>query len=91
MYLPEGGTGGTISPGPGEATRSRHQGAKILRVGRYCRAQGNEVRQDEWQEVGAPHITCEAGERTPKDPVEGREVSGYGIVGGKDTEHIRVR
>ncbi len=29
--------------------------------------------------------TCEAGEQTPKDPVEGREVSGYGIVGGKGT------
>lgn len=43
------------------------------------------MRQDEWQEVGAPHITVEAGELTPKDPVEGREVSGYGIVGGKGT------
>ena len=43
------------------------------------------MRQDEWQEVGAPHTTGEAGELTPKDPVEGREVSGYGIVGGKGT------
>jgi RNA-directed DNA polymerase len=43
------------------------------------------VRRDEWQEVGAPHTTSEAGELTPKDPVEGREVSGYGIVGGKGT------
>ena len=43
------------------------------------------MRQDEWQEVGAPHSTAETGELTPKDPVEGREVSGYGIVGGKGT------
>lgn len=49
------------------------------------------MRQDEWQEVGAPHITYEAGELTPKDPVEGRAVSGYGIVGGKGTEHVTVR
>jgi hypothetical protein len=43
------------------------------------------VRQDEWQEVGAPHSTVEAGEQTPEDPVEGRAVSGYGIVGAKGT------
>ena len=43
------------------------------------------MRQDEWQEVGAPHSTVEAGEQTPEDPVEGRAVSGYGIVGVKGT------
>ena len=49
------------------------------------------MKQDEWQEVGALHATNEAGELSPKDPVEGREMSGYGIVGGKDNEHVKVR
>jgi len=32
--------------------------------------------------------TVEAGERDPSDPVEGREESGYGAVGGKDVRDI---
>ena len=49
------------------------------------------MKQDEWQEVGALHITDETGELIPKDPVEGRELSGYGIAGGKGNEHVKVR
>ncbi len=34
--------------------------------------EGDEVQPEGWQEVGASHSTCEAGERTRADPVEGR-------------------
>jgi hypothetical protein len=37
-----------------------------------ARNEGNEVKRDGRREVGAPHCTCEAGERVPADPVEGR-------------------
>src|SRR5688500_15072739 len=45
-----------------------------------------EVRRDGRQEVRAPHSTDEPGELVPRDPGEGRAVSGHGTAGGKDSE-----
>jgi len=37
-----------------------------------------------------PRSTKEGGEPAPGDPVEGRGMSGYGTVGGKDSKHVEV-
>jgi hypothetical protein len=46
-------------------------------------SEGNEVRRNGRQDVGAPHSTVEAGEQAPPGPWGGKEVPHHGIVGGK--------
>ncbi len=52
--------------------------------------EGNEARGDGRRGVGVSHSTAEAGELSPRDPVEGRGHRQGGTVGGKDGQHTEV-
>lgn len=45
--------------------------------------EGNRVRREKRQEIGAPHSTAESGERVPPGPWGGKGVPGHGTAGGQ--------
>ena len=65
--------------------RSEAAGARMVPPG-----EGNEARGEGRRGVGVSHSTAEAGELSPRDPVEGRGAPAGGTGGGKDGQHTEV-
>ena len=79
---------GTGSPSPRPWTQHlASDGAKPQVLGWYRRAKATKERGDGRRGVGVSHSTAEAGELSPRDPVEGRGPRQVAPVEGKTATH----